>query len=371
MATVALRKDLVREAEMARELEPSRPRLRALESAAGAEELGLSSSVVYAYVLFALWDSGFYEYVREHPRFHPARAVDELGYDPMTFEWLLYYLVGRGVLRAAQDGEVELTEKGRRATNTLARGLLNLYVGGYGALLSKLGPLLRREIRLDDPSLDRSVPHAAAGTEDMTCVRVVPSVIDVLREHDVRGVLDLGCGTGGFLVQWARLTGGWGVGVDMSPSAVAAARVGADLQGLGDRLRFVVGEVGNGRLPIDDNLVQRLDAVTAMFFLHELGRDGGDAGVAHALSELGSQFPGKLLIVLEMIPVDVGALNGRPPPAMDALDYHFIHPLSRQGAPRPKHVWEQLYREAEMQLLAVRRPRHTPLLVHVVRVGGA
>jgi hypothetical protein len=67
--------------------------------------------------------------------------------------------------------------------------------------------------------------------------------------------------------------------------------------------------------------------------------------------------------------VDVYELNGRAPPSMDALDYHFIHPLSRQGAPRPKHVWEQLYRQAGMQLLGVRRPRQTPLLVHIVRMG--
>jgi SAM-dependent methyltransferase len=359
MTTVALRKDLLREAELA----------RAIDFSAGAEELGLSSSVVYAHVLFALWDSGFYEYVRAHPRFDRARAADQLGFDETTFEWLLYYLVGRGVMRATPDGELELTEKGHGVTNTLARGLLNLYVGGYGALLARLGPLLRREIQLDDPSLDRSVRHAAAGTEDMTCVRVIPCVVDVLQQHGVRGVLDLGSGTGGFLTQWVRLTGGWGVGVDMAPSALAAARVGAERDGMADRLTFVLAEVGKGQLPIDESLAHRIDAVTAMFFLHELGRDGGDQGVERALAAIGSQFPGKLLLVLEMNPVDVYALNGRAPPSMDALDYHFIHPLSRQGAPRPKHVWEQLYRQAGMQLLDVRRPRHTPLLVHVVRMG--
>src|SRR6185437_16702923 len=109
-----LRKDLLREAETA----------RGIEFPPGAEELGLSSAFVYAQVLHALWDSGFYEYVRAHPRFVVGRVVEELGLDPMTFDWLLYYLVGRGVVRATAPGEMELTEKGERVTNTLARGLL-------------------------------------------------------------------------------------------------------------------------------------------------------------------------------------------------------------------------------------------------------
>ena len=356
-------KDLLREAELARAIVfPPRP-----------EELELSSQYVYAQVLHALWDSGFYEYVREHPRFGRAAVVEALGLDAMTFEWLMYYLIGRGVVRAPADakaeggGELELTEKGARVTNTIARGLLNLYVGGYSALLSNLGPLLRKEILLDDPRLDRSARHAAAGTEDVTCVRVVPQVIDVLKEHEVRGVLDLGCGTGGFLIQWAQLTGGWGAGVDMSEGALGAARVNAADFQVSERLSFYLGEVGKDALPIDAAVVEKIEALTAMFMLHEFGRRG-DAAIVKVLAALRAQFAGKLLLALEMQPVDVSALNGRPPPAMDALDYHFIHPLSRQGEPRPRDAWEQIYAQAGMKLLGVRRPKNSPLLIHIVRM---
>jgi ubiquinone/menaquinone biosynthesis C-methylase UbiE len=377
-----LRKDLIHEAEIARGLAfpPGASRgaaeaasgasRGAAEAASGAEEIGLASAFVYAQVLHALWDSGFYEHVRAHPRFVVAEAVADLGYDPMTFRWLLYYLVGRGVLRSPAPGEMELTEKGRRVTNTIARGLLNLYVGGYSALLANLGPLLRREIHLDDPRLDRSARHAAAGTEDVTCVHVVPQVVEILKEHEVRTVLDLGCGTGGFLIQWAHLAGGAGVGVDMSAGALSAARANAASHGVADRLSFLLAEVGEGPLPIDAGDAARVDAITAMFMLHEFGR-AGDAAIARVLSALRAQFPGRLLLALEMAPVDVLALNGHPPPAMDALDYHFIHPLSRQGEPRPKEAWQAMYEEAGMKLLAVRRPRRSPVLVHVVRLGGA
>jgi len=352
-------KDLLREAEIARDI----------VFPPGAEELSLSSSWVYAQILFSLWDSGFYDYVRRHPRFSRAAVVEALGFDPMTFDWLMYYLVGRGVVRAAgeREGELELTEKGRRVHNTIARGLLELYVGGYAGLMANLGPLLRREITIDDPRLDRSARHAAAGTEDATCVRVVPQVIEALREHGVERILDLGCGTGGFLIQWARLTGGGGAGVDMSASALAAAKANAAQQGVSDRLSFHLGEIGERALPIGDDVARTVDALTAMFMLHELGR-GGDGAIVRALSALGAQFAGKLLVALEMPPVDVYALNGRPPPAMDALDYHFIHPLSRQGEPRPRDAWRAIYEQAGMKLVRVRRPGGSPVLIHVVQM---
>lgn len=341
-----------------------------------AEELALSSSFVYGQVLHSLWDSGFYEYVRQHPRFVPSALVAELGFDAATFEWLMYYLIGRGVVRPAEgsaatayskDMELELTEKGQRVHNTIARGLLNLYVGGYQALLAQLGPLLRKEISLDDSRLDRSARHAAAGTEDMTCVRVVPQVIDLLKELGVRAILDLGCGTGGFLIQWARITGGGGAGVDMSADALGAARKNAADFDVASRLSFHLGEIGRDALPLSDDVVRSVDALTAMFMLHEFGR-GGDAEIVRVLAALKAQFSGKLLCALEMQPVDVYALNGRPPPAMDALDYHFIHPLSRQGEPRPKTAWEGIYEQAGMKLLRVRRPKDSPLLIHVVQM---
>lgn len=353
----AMAKDLLREAEIA----------RGLEFPPNAEELSLASSYVYAQVLFALWDSGFYEYVRRCPRFEAAALVAELGFDRMTFDWLMYYLIGRGVVRVAGEGALELTEKGQRVTNTLARGMLNLYVGGYAGLLANLGPLLRRELALDDPRLDRSARHAAAGTEDMTCVRVVPQVIEVLREQGVKSILDLGCGTGGFLIQWALLSGNGGAGVDMSAPALDAARKNAADQGLAERLSFHLGEVGKDALPLTANVVDRTEALTAMFLLHEFGR-AGDAAIVRVLSALREQFAGKLLVALEMQPVDVHALGGRPPPAMDALDYHFIHPLSRQGEPRTKDTWQRIYEDAGMRLALVRRPKSSPLLIHVVRM---
>ena len=90
--------------------------------------------------------------------------------------------------------------------------------------------------------------------------------------------------------------------------------------------------------------------------------------MVRVLSALRAQFEGKLLIALEMPPVDVAALNGRAPPSLDALDYHFIHPLSRQGEPRTKDAWQGLYQQAGMKLLGVRRPKNSPVLIHIVRM---
>ncbi len=65
-------KDLLREAEIAREM----------TFAPGSEEVGLTSSYIFAEVLFALYDSGFYDYVRATPTFSRRWTDSRQRYPP-------------------------------------------------------------------------------------------------------------------------------------------------------------------------------------------------------------------------------------------------------------------------------------------------
>src|SRR4051812_37532424 len=107
MAKELLPKDLLHEAEIG----------RGMSFVPGAEEVQISSSYILAHVLFSLYDSGFYEYARQHPRWTRAAIVADLGYDAMTYDWLMYALIGRGMARE-EGGELSLTDKGQRFANT-------------------------------------------------------------------------------------------------------------------------------------------------------------------------------------------------------------------------------------------------------------
>ena len=76
----------------------------------------------------------------------------------------------------------------------------------------------------------------------------VAGVSSVLLEHveraglEGRTVLDLGCGTGGFLLEALRRGAARGTGVDVSPVSIEAARRSAGSAGVGDRASFRVGD---------------------------------------------------------------------------------------------------------------------------------
>jgi ubiquinone/menaquinone biosynthesis C-methylase UbiE len=305
---------------------------------------------VLANVLFALWDSGFFEFVAGRTTFSVDEAIAALGYDRLTFEAILENLAGRKLVTRSGD-TVTLTERGDAYHNLVSRGLLTLFRGGYGGLLSNLGPLLRREITIDDRVLDRSGVHVGFGTECWASVRALPSVFAVLRERHYRNILDIGSGTGGFLCQWLELEPqGHGVGIDLSSDAVAEARRRADALQLSSRLSFMVAELGRRPLPLGDDAKRGIDCLTMMFMLHEFGRDGRD-GILRILRDLREQFPDKPLLVVEMIPPEEQTHDKLSSLETILLDYLFIHPLSRQGRPRTPDDWRSLYDEAGVQFV--------------------
>jgi SAM-dependent methyltransferase len=326
-----------------------------------AQARDIVSKTILGQTLFALWDSGFYEYVLNHARFDVDAAARALGYDRSIFGYLVEYLVGWGLLRAAAGSgpdrrltELELTERGKSFTNAFSRGVLTLYVGGYQSILTHLGPLLRRELALSDSILDRSAAHAALGTENITCVSIVPAVIAFLEEAGVESVIDLGCGTGGFLLQWTRMGATRsGIGVDLSAEAVVQARRRVEACGAARRLRFFEGEVGTRPIELPADAVAGAQAVTAMFMLHEFGRDGRSE-IVEVIRALRRSFPGKLFVFLEARPVDPFALGAAQQPDYFLLDYLLVHPLSRQGLPRPWQDWKAIAEEAGCRDVEVR-----------------
>jgi SAM-dependent methyltransferase len=318
-----------------------------------AEFREIISEIILGQTLFALWDSGFYEYVRASERFGFEDAVEALHFEPMVFHTLLEYLVGRGHL-TREGGTFACTEKGIRTTNAFARGLLHVYLGGYGAILNNLGPLLRKELTIHDPSLDRAGGHVARGTELVMCSVVVPAVLGALRERGVRCVLDVGCGTGGFLIgalESGQLSSG--IGLDNNAAAVRGARESAAAAGVADRMTIIEAELGP-ELQFPLERASEIDAVTAMFILHEFGREGREA-IAAVVAGLRAHFRGRLLVMLEVIPGDPDEMGRTPPTDFNLLNYGFIHPLSRQGSPRPPDDWNAIFRSVGCEPLELRR----------------
>lgn len=304
-----------------------------------------------ARVLFALWENGFYDYAKSRADFTAEEAAHELRLDRNVLEVCLLYLRGQRLVAARDDGRLALTPRGAGFHNILLRGLLDLYVGGYSSIVGRLSELLRGDVKLEDVA--RTTKHAAVGTEEISAHLTTPTILKLLRELGSRCVLDLGCGGGGFLRQLVSQNSELrGIGVDMDAPAIAYARDAAGAAGLANRLRFEVGVVGG------DLVLDRLgdaDVITAMYMLHEFGRDG-DARIVEVVKSIAAALPGRRLLFLEGEPPDFA---GTDVPTNTALEYWLVHPLSRQGWPMNEDRWRRLLEDAGVQLLRSVKPAET------------
>lgn len=315
-----------------------------------ADGMRLINNAVMAQVLFALWDSGFYEYSLAHPRFTAVEAANVLHLDADVLLALLHHLAGYGVLRV--DGEqMELTEYGSRLSNIVMRGVLNINIGGYGSQLRNIGPLLRKETTREEIDKSHSGFHSGLGTEQLTSVRLVPAVLKILAERNLHSMLHLACGTGGFLVQIARTDPTFfGIGIDRLPEKIAGAEGKLRRYGLESRIKLLQAVIGDEPLPLDEETRKRIDVVASIYLLHEIGRYGRQR-IVDVLRQIKASFPGKLFLASETMPPDTPDSVKKPPSQYSQLDYLLIHRLRGKGMPLPAAEWKSILVEAGLKLV--------------------
>src|SRR6218665_196568 len=193
------------------------------------------------------------------------------------------------------------------------------------------------------------------------CSRWALTMADVFAAmRDTRGkvCLDLGCGTGDFLLQWVlQSPDARGVGVDMSADALRQARETALRWGVADRLSFHEAAVGPSPLAVPPGALDGVEMVTSMYMLHQFGRDGREA-IVDVVRALKAQLPGRHFLALEVEACDPQEFAAQtPPPAhFGRLDYRLIHQLSGQGLPRGQEDWHGIFSDAGCSIVKPGKP---------------
>ena len=94
-------------------------------------------------------------------------------------------------------------------------------------------------------------------TKKPTAAKVTASLLDAITQAGVadRTVLDVGCGIGDLAIEVVTRGGTSGTGYDLSLKAIEEARRLAVARGVGDRMRFEVGDGAKLDLPTADIVV--------------------------------------------------------------------------------------------------------------------
>ncbi|RDI62786.1 methyltransferase domain-containing protein [Nocardia pseudobrasiliensis] len=278
----------------------------------------------------------------------PRRIADGLlaGIDPAIGTGFLRYLINRGVLETRGE-DFHFTRLGEFLTTDISLARLGVYVDAYGAVTSRIGDLLTGKA-VYGKDVIRDGGALGAHCDTLFSFFHSPVVLQAMRGRDVHKILDIGCGGGQLVVDAClrdpELTG---IGLDISPDAVAVANELAERSGVADRVSFVVGDAFAPRTWPRECL--EADGLCIMSALHEHFRNGEQA-VVDLLDEIGQMFPHQKILL-------VGEPEIRYDGRENDDDFFLIHVLTGQGLPRDRAAWFDVFDKSSMRL---RRMYHRP-----------
>ncbi|MEV6949456.1 class I SAM-dependent methyltransferase [Streptomyces sp. NPDC051172] len=194
------------------------------------------------------------------------------GLDGTLGNAVMRYLELQDVVMAEKGGTWRLTERGRLLTSEVSLAMLGMYGEAYGAVLSQSADLLTRraaygwDVWRDDAALGR---HGATLFHRFH----TQGLLNALAGADTQCLLDIGCGAGQLLIDLCVQDPGMrGVGLDISPEAIAVAREQAVAAGVADRVEFVVADAFDPESwPA---VCHEPDTLVAVELIHELFREG-------------------------------------------------------------------------------------------------
>ena len=138
-------------------------------------------------------------------------------------------------------GRYGLDRNGEILTEVL-RGTFDL-IYAYEDLVHSLESLLRTE-KVYGQDVKRREEFVGKGSGQSAKLLPFPMAIDLIKRNGFSEILDLGCGDGEFLIGLCREDVRFkGCGVDVSSKTVSQARQRIAEEGLGERVRVMVGDI--------------------------------------------------------------------------------------------------------------------------------
>jgi SAM-dependent methyltransferase len=264
---------------------------------------------------------------------------------------LLRFLATQDVFKEEANETFHLTPKGKAAVSKGSVGWIKVMIGGYGNLMHHANALMAGELTYHK-DIHRQAREVSVGSSMLTSSIGDEVPYRVIERAGAHVVADLGCGGGGFLIEWVkRDPKNRGVGIDLAPAAIDAATTAAREAGVSDRCKFVVGNCFD--LSVVAPQCKDVEFFYSFALEHEVMTTSEQAVLDH-IDAMADLFPGKRYLV------------GEPMLNMAVGDGHFywVHVLSLQGYPRNVPGWSNLFKRFKVASLErVYVPDHQ-------RIGG-
>ena len=265
----------------------------------------------------------------------------ECNYDFKIMKIICDYLFLVGVLEK-RNISYSLSNSGTKLFS-ISRGVFSL-VYAYAPIFDNLEGLIKKEI-VYGRDIDRRGEFVGRGSAELATLLPFPIAAKMMRQYDCKTVLDLGCGSGEFLLNFCQSNGFYGFGLDVSRDAINYAKKCArDLGMLKTHVEFEVGNIFDLR---NSPFYERdIDMICSMFVLHEFIEDDKMDKVVHILKEIKTHFPRSLILICELCKESLKDLKKR---SSGVTEHHLFHALSKQEI-APISKWHGVFKSAGLKL---------------------
>lgn len=288
----------------------------------------------------ALLNLGFFDKMAKRGRINLNLYAKERGVDTEILRSVCDYLYSLKILKKNND-DYMLDSKGRNIV-TFSLGTFN-FIYAYAPLFENLESLLKQEKLYNIHVLRRQkfVAKASADTEKWLPFPIVKNIIEKYR---FKKILDLGCGSGEFLIYLCKDSSLTCYGIDISKEAIMYGKQLLNEKGMDGRIILSVCDI------FEVEEIARnwgnADVITCMFVLHEFLYRGNEK-VIELLTKLKRYFEGKHLIICELCKKSAELLRRKP---TAIAEHHLFHALSNQRIITASE-WKNIFRRADYKLI--------------------
>jgi SAM-dependent methyltransferase len=289
-------------------------------------------------IIQTLFQVGLIDALRASPSVDVVAFSKKHGYEADVLVALCEALHARRILLRLSATSYSLDDSGRFfAEEPMVRGWFELS-NGYENVLYHMEDLVRKKKVYGENGFVRDGRLVATGSGLASTRFYFPYAIHLIKQHSYCRVLDIGCGDGTFL----RLLHEAdpcieGVGVDLSPDAVAAGNAQLKEHGLSEKIQLHTCDAMH--LDRVAEHLKGVDAATTFFVLHELCDQDKNPKARQFLTAFRKALPEAPFMIFETIRPTPDELRDHPGPA---VEYFLFHDLSLQK-PISRQAWMELF----------------------------
>lgn len=286
--------------------------------------------------LFALENSGFMDYARKYDTIDADLAAQKLGlYKQILISAIQYISLYTDIFETTDN--LDIFKKGRGFVSHNIH-----FFAAYKPLFDAMDKLMRKELVYGKDIIRDGSHLQRSGTYVW---KLAPYIESEFKKFGVKRVVDLGCGSGQLLLHFiSRGAIASGVGIDIDPIAMEAAKKNAGRAGLENKFSVLLANVAE--LDKYLGLSASCDGLLAINMMHEFFRDGEDF-VISLFQKFKKGHPGKYFFLIEFEYIPWEKMREYPDDIRRLASLHaLIHPLSFQGNMQPRSVWLAIFKKA-------------------------